>query len=213
MRAIDDTQARRSVQGARPAHVCARQLTMMSAMKKNAWVRCFTVMLAGALTAACAPFGTGKSDDPVLQRDEQRVSIQFKDPQNYVDFGDNHLSGEPFDNRTLAMLRDDLVQRIAHKLPAGARMSVTFTNINMVGPVEGWNFMGSDARIVASPEPPRIDLNFVMTDASGKVLKEGPRILRDPVRTEGAQRFRQDPLRFERFLIDDWLDRELGTKN
>jgi hypothetical protein len=57
--------------------------------------------------------------------------------------------------------------------------------------------------------PPRIDLSFSLAAGDGKVIKEGERRLRDPAFLAGANQYPDDPLRYEKALIDRWLEREL----
>jgi len=57
--------------------------------------------------------------------------------------------------------------------------------------------------------PPRIDLTFRLTAADGSLLKEGERKLREPVFALTGSAYRDDPLRYEKALLDTWLEREL----
>lgn len=55
--------------------------------------------------------------------------------------------------------------------------------------------------------------SFEITDAKGKVLREGTRELRNLSFMRDATINRQDPLRHEKNLLSDWLRRELGGKS
>ena len=79
----------------------------------------------------------------------------------------------------------------------------------MAGEFEAWRPPSSDARIVKDIYPPRIDLNFRLAADDGKVIKEGRRTLVDPAFMLGANRYPDDPLRYEKALIDRWLEQEL----
>jgi hypothetical protein len=60
---------------------------------------------------------------------------------------------------------------------------------------------------------PRIDLSFKLTDASGKVLKEGARHLSDSTFMMNINPDRSDRRVYEKRLLDDWLRKEFsGTK-
>lgn len=54
-----------------------------------------------------------------------------------------------------------------------------------------------------------IDLRFRLAGADGVVVKEGERKLRDLVFLTTTVLYRGDPLRYEKALIDNWLEREL----
>ena len=53
-----------------------------------------------------------------------------------------------------------------------------------------------------------LGLRFRLSADDGSVLKEGPRELRDPGLALDAAAYRDDPLRYEKALIDGWLERE-----
>ena len=84
---------------------------------------------------------------------------------------------------------------------------VTFTDIDMAGdfePQRGPNF--NSVRILKAIYPPRVNLTFRLTDASGQVIAEGERQLRDQAYTWTASPVNQsDPLRYEKRLIDDFF--------
>ena len=67
-------------------------------------------------------------------------------------------------------------------------------------------------RVIKDHYPPRIDLDFVLRDASGAVVAEGARELRDMgfMQRAGAA-MNSDALRYEKQLIDDWLRRDLRS--
>jgi len=57
--------------------------------------------------------------------------------------------------------------------------------------------------------PPAIKLVFRLTDAEGNVLKEGKRELRDlAFMMKISMTFRDDSVRHEKALLDDWLRSE-----
>ena len=66
-----------------------------------------------------------------------------------------------------------------------------------------------DVRIVKDIYPPRISLSFRLTDAEGNVVKEGKRELRDlAFMMKINMSFRDDSVRYEKALLDDWLRAE-----
>lgn len=96
-------------------------------------------------------------------------------------------------------------------LPAGDRLHVKITDIKLAGDFEPWRGPNSqDIRIIKDIYPPRMDLHFTLTDADGKVLREGNRKLRDlaflqhPIGPFSST----DPLRYDKRLIRDWVQRE-----
>jgi hypothetical protein len=80
----------------------------------------------------------------------------------------------------------------------------------MAGDFEPWRGPRfDDIRIVKDIYPPRMNLAFRLTDAEGTVVKEGKRELRDlSFLMKITMSFRDDPVRHEKALVDDWLRAE-----
>lgn len=67
-------------------------------------------------------------------------------------------------------------------------------------------------RVVRDIYPPRIDLEFMLRDADGTVLREGRRDLRDAAFLAHANRRSGDPLNFGKALLDVWVAREFPQR-
>lgn len=138
-----------------------------------------------------------------------RANVEFFEPQKFTDVRDSYMGD--FDRTTyLEQIRDHLLEKAKYHVPEGHTLSVTFTDIDMAGDFEPW--LGprwSDVRIVKDIYPPRLDLAFRLTDAEGNVVKQGRRELRDlAFLMKISMSFRDDPVRHENALIDDWLRNE-----
>ena len=81
-------------------------------------------------------------------------------------------------------------------------------NVDMAGSFEPWRARLGDTRIVRDIYPPRIDLRFTLTDGSGFVIRSGERKLRDLTFLTTTLFYRNDSLRYEKALLDKWLERE-----
>src|SRR5690606_39529257 len=94
----------------------------------------------------------------------------------------------------------------------GQRLEVTSTDIERAGNFEPWQGMRTDhVRYMRDIYPPRISLDFTLTGVDGGVIAQGSRDLTDLSYLRGHPRARDnDPLRFEKQLLDDWLRREFG---
>lgn len=97
------------------------------------------------------------------------------------------------------------------RMAPGQTLAVHFKAITLAGSFEPWRAPRTDAvRLMTDAFPPRIALAFRWTDASGKVIREGDRLLtnldyqRDP-----RAALSNDPLRFDKALLDAWIEREL----
>ncbi len=172
-----------------------------------------TLILLAALAAAPASVLAANVTDPEAPRALEvtgPVSVSWTDP---AEFSDLRYSG----NRWAAARGDwvselarHLQKRAADRLPPGAQMQVTITDIQRAGRYEPWLGMQYDqVRIMRDTYPPRIRLNVRVTGADGRVLAEGERKLQDTSYLQRASMIDSDILRYEKRLIDDWLRREL----
>jgi hypothetical protein len=58
---------------------------------------------------------------------------------------------------------------------------------------------------------PRIELEFTLADAAGSITRQGRRRLQDPSGALlGQPDLPADPLRYEKRLLRDWVDREFA---
>lgn len=134
------------------------------------------------------------------------VSVRYNDPRQFTEakrsFGVPAVRVDAY----LKPLKDYIVKRASGVLLPGQRLEIEVTDVDRAGEYEPWrgpNF--DDVRIVKDIYPPRIELNFTLYGADGKVLREGSRKLRDPAFLLGSMGADQDPLRYEKSLINRWL--------
>ena len=138
-----------------------------------------------------------------------RAEVNFFEPQKFTDVRDSYMGD--FERTTyLDSIRDHVLQQAKYYVPEGHTLVVTFTDIDMAGDFEPWRGPRfDDIRIVKDIYPPRIALAFRLTDAEGNVVKEGKRELRDlAFMMKITMSFRDDPVRHEKGLLDDWLRAE-----
>jgi hypothetical protein len=143
---------------------------------------------------------------------DSRVSVTFVQPERFTDPRDG-LLGSP--KGTAALLAD--IDRYLHTageryVPAGLALSVSITDIDLAGEFEPWHGPRFDrVRVMRDGYPPRFTLQFRLTDGSGAVIKEGQRLLLDPLYLVSAALGNGDPLYYDKVLLRDWLRREFAT--
>lgn len=140
------------------------------------------------------------------------ISVRYKDPQHFSeakrDFGMHLVKADAY----LEPLRTYIVQRSSRILASGQRLDIEVTDVDRAGEYEPWRGPRfEDVRIIKDIYPPRIDLNFTLYGTDGKVLREGQRKLRDPAFLSHDFESDQDPLRYEKSLIDSWLRKGAGN--
>jgi hypothetical protein len=140
---------------------------------------------------------------------ESRISVVFVDPQKFTDL--KQEQGEATSPLLLDQLRDFILRTGERSVPAGLRLEVRVTDVDLAGRFEPWRGPEFDhVRIVKSLYPPRVRLDFKLTDAEGRVVSAGGRELTDlAFQTRDAfARPGDDYLRYEKDLLRDWLHSE-----
>jgi hypothetical protein len=156
--------------------------------------------LAGALRA---------SDPGAGRPPPGRITVEFLEPAGFTDLRERAwLENDP--SLYLPRFREHLEAKAKRFVPAGATLAITFTDIDLAGDFEPWRGpRWDDVRVVRDLYPPRLALDFRVSDADGKVVTQGRRELRDLVFLfKLPLAFPDDPLRHEKALLDDWLERE-----
>lgn len=172
--------------------------------------------LLAALLAVGLPAQASSVTDPDAPRSlpaEGPVSVQWTDPAQFTEIRQSRNRWEAQRGNWVRELAEHLRKQAAARLPAGERLEVTITDIKRAGDFEPWQGMRTDhVRYMRDLYPPRIALDFTLTGADGSVLAQGSRELTDMAYLHGRPRARDnDPLRYDKQLLDDWLRRELGT--
>lgn len=164
------------------------------------------LLLCAVSITACTALAKTPAPDAA-----QRVTVTWSDPADFSDRRENPGFRRDRPELWLGQLAQHLQRRADRALPAGERLSVTFTDIKRAGTYEPWRGpLWDDVRIVKDLYPPRIDLHFTLTDANGTELEGGDRSLRDPAFLSRDVPVHDDPLRFEKRLLDDWVRREFS---
>ncbi|MGV8941851.1 MAG: DUF3016 domain-containing protein [Lysobacter sp.] len=168
------------------------------------WAFALSLVLAGCATAPLLASGPGQLPE------EGPVQVAWQDPAGFreISRGQDHI--DRLHGVWVRQLAQYLRSEAERRLPVGERLQVTFIDIDRAGEYEPW--LGprySDVRIMRDIYPPRIRLEFRRLDAKGQVLAEGERQL---VGSDYLSRSRMtrddDPLRYEKQLLEDWLRRE-----
>lgn len=166
----------------------------------------FLVSLLGAATAFSLQAAPQKSPNG----SNDRAEVIFFEPEKFKDAADVD-QGDVLRSGYLDELKTHVLNQAKSLVPAGYKLQVTFTDIDLAGEFEPWRGPSADrVRIVKEIYPPRIDLAFRITDAAGNVVSEGRRELRDNAfMMKLTMASRSDPLRHEKEMIDTWLHKEL----
>lgn len=177
------------------------------------------VLLIAAAATGAASARVRNVTDPDAPRslpEEGPISVRWEDPEQFSEIKYSHNRSESRRGTWVEQLATYLRSRAQKRLPAGQRLDVDITDIELAGDYEPW--LGPqfyDTRFMRDIYPPRITLTFKHTGADGTVIAEGERKLSDMGYLMGVSgaTFDSDPLRYEKHLLDRWLAREIAAPN
>jgi hypothetical protein len=171
------------------------------------------ISLLGFLVLATGLLG-GCASAPAQTTQPARVQVDWTDPQQFTDVRESPASSPAgrHPEEWLQTLARWLQGRADRSLPQGQHLQVTFTDIKRAGSFEPWRGpQWADIRVIKDIYPPRIDLRFTLTDANGKTLASGERKLTDLAFLARGTINTDDPLRYEKRMLGDWLRTEFGA--
>lgn len=139
-----------------------------------------------------------------------RVSVVFVKPESFTDAG--YSKTERSSPAILLQLQRFLIDTGAPWLPESMRLEIKITDVDLAGDFELFHGPEFDhVRVNKSIYPPRIALEFRVADAGEQTVKEGKRQLTDLDYQLRVDYPREDPLRYEKEILRDWLRSELGA--
>ncbi|HNC23149.1 MAG TPA: DUF3016 domain-containing protein [Opitutaceae bacterium] len=148
---------------------------------------------------------SGWAAEPAAKSDG-RAEVTFAHPEKFADVRSYYSENDKDRDAILDQLKEYIVLKSKTYVPEGQKLLVTVTDVDMAGDFEPWRGPAmQDVRVVKDIYPPKIDLEFKLVDAKGAVLKEGKRQLRDLAFQMKISINRDDELRYEKALLDDWL--------
>jgi len=168
-------------------------------------ILCILLCLAGV--GGCTPLPT-----PPALRAAPAVQVTYADPSGFSDARALGLHESNVERREwIALLCQHLVQQAAPRLAAGERLWVQILDVRRAGHWAAAPQAGSaPVRIVSESEPPHIALEWQRMAFDGAISHIGRRTLDSTGFMQRARRYAQDSLRYERALLDAWVEQELA---
>src|SRR5215510_6518137 len=153
--------------------------------------------------------GSACTDTATASGPAARIAVIFVQPQHFTDV--RYSKAEPNSVALLGELHTFMCKKGERYVPADMQLEITVTDIDLAGDFEPWHgpqFV--HVRITRSIYPPRISLEFRLTDGSGSVVSAGQREISDVKYQERFARPPDDYLRYEKALLHEWFRHEFG---
>jgi len=164
--------------------------------------------LLAFLSLAAAGLALAAPDKPA-----SAIEVTFVASEKFTDVKDDYMDSDRGREAVLGQLKEHLVTHGAKYLAKGQRLQITVTDVDLAGDFEPWRGINfHDIRIVKDIYPPRVNLEFKLVDADGKVVSEGKRQLRDLGYLMSMAMPTSDPLRYDKEMLNDWLRQEFKRK-
>ena len=143
--------------------------------------------------------------DPAQPREVQAgtVSVTTANPDSFTPVPSAKKESKAERRAWVEALSEHMADRIAEALRDGERAEVNISDIRRATAMSG----ASSQDVV----PPRIALTFKRLSAKGKVVQTASRTLQDNALQLKGRRYENDPLRYEKALVDDWVTKEFGA--
>ena len=141
------------------------------------------------------------------------VNVSFIHPEDFSDASLQGGYGTKAEQGTLEEIGRFFESLGSRYLKSGQVLTLEVLNIDLAGRIEWWrrNFYGT--RILRDIYPPRFTLSYRFAEA-GRVLVESQETVVDPnyLANPGIYLSPNDPLRFEKAMLEDWFRRRFGNQ-
>ena len=139
-----------------------------------------------------------------------RISITFVEPEKFTDARRADLA--PTFAGILRELERFLMDAGARYVPETMKLSIRVTDIDLAGDFELFRGPKADqVRITKGLYPPHIVLEFEVMDSAATVVRSGKRNLTDINYQRRSVYPREDNLRYEKDILNDWLRAEFAV--
>ena len=158
------------------------------------------LVFACGLIAVCAA-RAAETAKPAAQ-----VNITFVSPEKFTDLKSGTMDTGRDRDQLLREIKSHMESLALNYLAAGQSLEIRVTDVDLAGDFEPWRGIDFDhIRIIKDVYPPRMTLEFRLTDAAGKVVAEGQRRLQNLGYLLSVAMPTNDPLRYDKDMIRDWM--------
>lgn len=166
-------------------------------------------LIATLITSASVALAAPEASSAVPRA---TATVELIEPEKFTDFKSSHLGGSAETRHLTRELQRETNRLAAKHLPAGYRVMLRITDIDMAGEYEPERGSPSDqVRIMRGVYTPKIEFAYSVTDAEGNVVASGERRLTDVGYEMRLRSPRRDELMIETELLADFF-REIARQ-
>jgi hypothetical protein len=147
-----------------------------------------------------------------LSAQAAQFEIEWDDPRRFSDIMASNMDTQPrFEQRVMDELSRHFRDRALRYLPPDHTLSVHMKDLDLAGEVE-WFHPGYPwgLRVVRNLFFPRLDFSYELRDDAGVLVAGGDETIWDvQARTLTMRQGRQDPLFYEKHVIDQWFQKRV----
>lgn len=138
------------------------------------------------------------------EKNIDNVTVVFDDAEHFTDVRDSRT--DMMSTTILNELQTFVQRTAAARIGSGSKLTVTFVDIDLAGIIRPDK---DNIRLMTATTIPRAHVKFQLTDADGKVTKEGERRLSDSNYQQNLlPATRNDPLGYDKELLRNWIQEE-----
>jgi hypothetical protein len=156
------------------------------------------MVLAAGLFAGLSGFAAGSAS--------AAVTVNYVEPDRFSD-----LPFVPWEREETLKSFTEHFTRLGNSLPPGQDLRIEVLDIDLAGRAIPSVRAGRDMRVLrGQADWPRMQFRYVI-EQNGQVLKSGEAQLSDMSYLDHRTRyFDNEPLRYEKQMIDDWFEKNVG---
>src|SRR6478736_5059393 len=163
--------------------------------------------LVATLLAGCS---TPSATSSTASSTATNITVNYHEPDKFTDARSSFNSTT--DLGYLDILTRHFKLKASEYVKPDQKLEITVTDIDLAGDFQPGRPQAGDVRIVKDIYRPRITLNFKLTGADGKVVKEGDRTLTDSYFMNTVTTVdRNEPLFYDKNMISDWMRDEFKS--
>jgi hypothetical protein len=161
------------------------------------------------LVFACTAALLGSAHAADSAQPASPVSVIFISPEKFTDVRDDIMDSDGNRDRLLGEIKANIENTARQYVGAGQTLEIKVTDIDLAGDFEPWRGAEfSHIRMLKEIYPPRMDLEFKLVGADGKVISEGKRHLQDLTYLMTTMLPASDTLRFDKEMVRSWVRQE-----